>query len=168
MPKAETASRPSLATSSSAFALPPPSSSSAPADPGNDSGFVHRLRRASVLAPKAIQIGNSPLASSFTMNPSASPRRRSYHRSSISSEHGPELERMRQENSPTSSSDPSMLFPFESGEEDTFKRPVRSMTPSTPPQRSSPSPHGDPLHPRRPSASLPVSLAQSNLCSHHF
>ncbi|KAH8835840.1 hypothetical protein DL96DRAFT_92634 [Flagelloscypha sp. PMI_526] len=135
MPKVENGSRPSLATSSSAFALPTPTSSThsnSSTDHAHDLSVAHRLRRSSVVQPTALHV-NSPLASSFIASGALSSPRRSYHRPSMSSD---EAETM---------------------DDSVYRRRFRSRPPSTPPPRRSSFDESRPRSAsRRPSVSLPL------------
>ncbi|KAK7463894.1 hypothetical protein VKT23_005829 [Stygiomarasmius scandens] len=135
-------SRPSLPTSSTDFALPASSLASSSALTLEDAGFIlHRFRRPSVLAPKATYFSesrlHSPLAASFTLNPSSK-------RKSSSDEECPDdsasyLDRMTGDSSPSGSSEnptPPLSAP-ENIEEDSSSGRVSRSKLHTPPRKHS-------------------------------
>jgi hypothetical protein len=139
MPKA---SRPSLPTSSTDFALPPSSSnlvtSSTSSSLDDSNPLLQRFRRPSLLAPKATYLSegrsHSPLAASFTIH--SSTRRRSNH-NVIAEEFESDRERMWLDSSPSSSSENPTppLGPPENGNEDPSSKRI-SRRAVTPPRRA--------------------------------
>jgi hypothetical protein len=157
MPKAT--SRPSLPTSSSDFALPPPSHYiGLPSSPSDEAiPLFPRIRRPSILVPKASYLPDSrmgsPLAASFVLHPS--PRRRRG-RSLLAAESSEsDKERMMTDSSSSSSLNPTPPEYIEDIERDTKR--INSAISQTPPRKLSTSSMDMYDLPRR-RLSFPVSL----------
>jgi hypothetical protein len=128
----EPPARPALPTTSSAFALPPPPSTSSPTDEGNQ--LMFRFRRPSLLAPKASYHSHSPLVSSYT--PSLW-RRRRRSQIGIGDESESDKERMFTDSSPSGSSEnPTPPLTTQGGGTETEGTADKEALPQPVPQKS--------------------------------